>query len=1467
MYTGMGCQLSAWRGQGEGFGTFTRLRSRIFFRRYPGGEIQQTKHSTRKGISMKGTGNLSQVILPLLRSRKATIPLAALLLFGIAVTARGQGTTVSYQGRVLDNGTNFSGTGQFKFALVASTNSNYITYWSNDGTSSAGSEPAVAVSVPVNDGLFTVLLGDTTLANMTAMDAALFLQPNLQLRIWFSDGVSGWAALSPLQNLAAAPYAAFANAASNLNGTLPVSQLSGTVPNSQLANNSVSVNAGTGLSGGGTVPLGGATTLSNAGVLSVTGNADITASTVNGAVMLGDTGTAANTPSTLVKRDASGNFAAGTITANLAGNADTVTHGVYDNGTYADPSWITALAGDKITGDVSGKAAGFTGPLAGDVTGTQGATVVSSVGGQTAASVASGASAANAATSAATPNTIVQRDATGSFAVTNITVRGTLTGDGSGLVNLSAANVSGTLANSQLANSSVIVNAGTGLSGGGLVALGGTTTLNNAGVLSVTGNADITATTINGAVTLGDTATAVNTPSTLIKRDASGDFSAGTITASLAGNATSATTANGFSGSLAGDVTGPQGATVVSGVGGQSAANVASGVSAANGAASANTPSTLVKRDSSGNFSAGIITANLAGNAETVTHGIYDNGAYADPAWITALAGTKITGDVSGKAAGFTGSLEGDVTGSQGATVVSTVGGESAANVASGASAANAATSLATPNTIVERDATGSFVATNITANGTIAGNGEGLTNLNAANVSGALANSQLANSSVIVNAGTGLSGGGLVALGGTTTLNNAGVLSVTGNADITATTINGAVTLGDTATAVNTPSTLIKRDSSGNFSAGIITANLAGNAETVTHGIYDNGAYADPAWITALAGTKITGDVSGKAAGFTGSLAGDVTGSQGATVVSTVGGQNAANVASGASAANAATSLATPDTIVQRDATGSFSVTNITVSGTLTGNGSGLTQLNPANLSPGNAPINISGMAATATTAATATSANYFSGSLAGDVTGTQGATVVSSVGGQSSANVASGASAANAATSAGTFNTIVKRDGSGNFAAGTITGNLSGNAATVTHGVYDNGAYADPGWITSLAGTKIAGNINGNAAGFTGPLTGDVTGTQGATVVSSVGGQAAVNVAGGVSAANAATSANTASTIAKRDASGNFSAGSVTLAGSLNLPTTSASAGIINVGGSRLFHAYGVRNTFAGFDAGNFTLGGSDNTAYGYQASFWDTSGSHNTADGVYALYNNTSGSYNSAIGGEALVANTYGSYNTAIGNQTLYYNTGGSGNIALGHLAGANIVNGNYNIDIGASGPSDESNTIRIGTPGTHTQTFIAGNTVNTPGLTRSGSGTGTSEAPYPAGMVVRRINSTSPSVGQVVAVVRNQTDTANITLERDGTSGGFLIRYPASPGRVTIAAMGMDASGTQRNFYYTLSNPDVGAWVTIYNDGAEVVHFECTFGITYFSGQHLTQVNLSRFAGDYYWSGTLMSTYNQ
>jgi hypothetical protein len=234
-----------------------------------------------------------------------------LVLCWMAVAGRlmAQNTVFTYQGQVQAGGTNFTGTGQFQFALVTSTNLSsqatatavmggtapyefvenltlvtggsgyvttpavtisggggsgataqatmaggvvtgvsimspgsgysstptvtlapppanifYTTYWSNDGTVD-GSEPATAVSVPVTNGLFTVVVGDPTLANMAAIPATLFNQTGLQLRIWFNDGTDGFALLNPVQNLTPAPYATaatFATVAGSVNNGLTV---------------------------------------------------------------------------------------------------------------------------------------------------------------------------------------------------------------------------------------------------------------------------------------------------------------------------------------------------------------------------------------------------------------------------------------------------------------------------------------------------------------------------------------------------------------------------------------------------------------------------------------------------------------------------------------------------------------------------------------------------------------------------------------------------------------------------------------------------------------------------------------------------------------------------------------------------------------------------------------------------------------------------------------------------------------------------------------------------------------------------------------------------------------------------------------------------------------------------------------------------------------------------------------------
>jgi hypothetical protein len=136
------------------------------------------------------------------------------------------------------------------------------------------------------------------------------------------------------------------------------------------------------------------------------------------------------------------------------------------------------------------------------------------------------------------------------------------------------------------------------------------------------------------------------------------------------------------------------------------------------------------------------------------------------------------------------------------------------------------------------------------------------------------------------------------------------------------------------------------------------------------------------------------------------------------------------------------------------------------------------------------------------------------------------------------------------------------------------------------------------------------------------------------------------------------------------------------------------------------------GTNNTANGLNALHNNKNGGNNTANGAGALFFTTSGIGNTASGFNALEKNTIGGGNTANGLQALQSNTTGNDNTANGLNALESNTIGSNNIALGVFAGDSLTTGSNNIDIGNQGLAAEGNTIRIGTEGTQTNTFIAG-----------------------------------------------------------------------------------------------------------------------------------------------------------
>jgi N-acetylneuraminic acid mutarotase len=129
-----------------------------------------------------------------------------LLMLGMVVTSQAVPPVLNYAGQVAVNGEAYDGNGLFKFALVNADGT--TTYWSNDGSSVNGSEPQASVSVPVNGGLYSLLLGNTALKGMGAIDPAVFVKhTDAKLRVWFSDGVNGFQQLSPDRPFASVPYA------------------------------------------------------------------------------------------------------------------------------------------------------------------------------------------------------------------------------------------------------------------------------------------------------------------------------------------------------------------------------------------------------------------------------------------------------------------------------------------------------------------------------------------------------------------------------------------------------------------------------------------------------------------------------------------------------------------------------------------------------------------------------------------------------------------------------------------------------------------------------------------------------------------------------------------------------------------------------------------------------------------------------------------------------------------------------------------------------------------------------------------------------------------------------------------------------------------------------------------------------------------------------------------------------------
>lgn len=199
------------------------------------------------------------------------------------------------------------------------------------------------------------------------------------------------------------------------------------------------------------------------------------------------------------------------------------------------------------------------------------------------------------------------------------------------------------------------------------------------------------------------------------------------------------------------------------------------------------------------------------------------------------------------------------------------------------------------------------------------------------------------------------------------------------------------------------------------------------------------------------------------------------------------------------------------------------------------------------------------------------------FSGSLSGDISGTQTNTQVDFVGTKSTSQIEQAVTDVSNASYTGDINQILKLDMNGDFICNEIHADLIGNASTSTLSsntlnvgtksaitvqnhiqiVEEADNFTTPGTLVirdelgSFSGYEITanqfiGNLLGTASSsastidFSGSLSGDVSGTQTSTIVNSVGGKTSSAIYNSVTDTEQATDVNTALTIVRRDIDG---------------------------------------------------------------------------------------------------------------------------------------------------------------------------------------------------------------------------------------------------------------------------------------------------------------------------------------
>ena len=398
----------------------------------------------------------------------------------------GNGTTIAF-GLDLAHDNNWTGlqtfpNGSISNAELASPNI-YLTYGSGiSGNSSVVLGSALTLT---NTGVITIS-GSGLLTTSGGQNPTIGFTTGLNGQLLTSDGLnSTWNNLSRdltlVGNGTTAPFGVDVTHPNLWIGIQTFPDAS--ITNTELANSNILVNYGSGISGDASVVLGNTLNIHNTGILSVTGSGLITSSGgqdpvigfipgLNGEVLTSIVGEGSSSLWTMLSRDNT-----------MVGNGTTTPFGI--DLTHQN-TWLAVQT--FPTGSITNEQLQFDGVTINSGTGTIGGGYLG-LGGTM------------------TLDVNIQHDLSlvgnGSDAALGIRIQhdATLTGDGDGnslSLNLDNANSwnqpqtfpNGSITNSELANSGMTINTGTGLSGGATVTLGGNMTVdaNIQHNLTLTGN-------------------------------------------------------------------------------------------------------------------------------------------------------------------------------------------------------------------------------------------------------------------------------------------------------------------------------------------------------------------------------------------------------------------------------------------------------------------------------------------------------------------------------------------------------------------------------------------------------------------------------------------------------------------------------------------------------------------------------------------------------------------------------------------------------------------------------------------------------------------------------------------------------------------------------------------------------------------------------------------------------------------